>query len=948
MPSDSVFAPEPKHWQMSDLKAAAEAYHKLGVPVVPFKVTEKADGEFEKRNLCAWGKWMQEPQTDAEFNGLEWSGANAFAVILGTQAKNGLYLSVIDYDVKGAAKEEVKAKGKEILRDLPITQTHETVNRGTHLVYWSRNKPRTDGAFHDTAGLELLGEKKLCLMPPSLGYKCLNNNSPTEIENLEETFYSILKKHGLGHTEETEVEQQLDAYSFSLSKLIDLSQMNKISPNEYQGSHPVHDSTTEKNFCVNTKTNTWHCFRHNSGGGALQYLAMKEGLIKCEQAKKGALRGKKFRDVLNIAASQGLVGQKVLYQSEINPVILAKDLMEDYVFVVDQETNELFYYHEQEGIYSNKTEQLIKREIAKRLDENFKTRYYTEINEFITATAPLVKMNSQNPEKLAVKNGLLNIITRELKLFSPEIYVTNKLDAEYKPEKKYSDSFNAGFLRQVVASKVQCEQIQELIGHCLYRKIITETSLVCLGKGSNGKSIFLTTIKNFLGLQNVSSHTIQQLCYDKFTIAELKAKLANICADLPHKELMNTGTYKALVSGDSVPVKIKHVQGKGETLDPYTKYLYSANHLPPIQNEEDCYAWYRRFIFADFKRTFTPENSVPRQELLNKLSTPEEQSALLNWALDGLARLLENGEVSNKPSVEAVRKEYRKRSSTTLAYFDDQVTITDSYEDWILTDDWFRDYVTYCHNNELMPQSKGEFLKDVEQYLPGVKKARIRLEPKANPLSAWRYAKSVPSVSAVPTSRNILAKNEKNQLLKFSVSEEYVGKPDTPDTADTDYADRGCGQCELLHKPSCCYPGDSFEKIPEDCIFALDCRSFTPKLGASFGKSRKTTLENGKESAGFTPSPIVRGERVSGVPRLEATAPTVENNEAGKPCFPWRQVPPAEKCELCGLFSVEYEINHLADRQILRRCEPCFNKMRDTLAGAVWRRSGSEEANSIG
>lgn len=786
----------------AELKAAAEAYHSLGIPVIPFKITKNDKGEYEKQNLSTWKSWMEQPQTEQEFNGLNWNSANGFGVILGTQAKNGYYLSVIDYDTKGGkVSEEVKAKGKEILNELPITQTEQTVNNGLHYVYWSRTKPKTDGAFHDAAALELLGEKKLCLMAPSYGYKLLNDNPPTEIENLEETFYSVLKTHGFSHTEETEIEQQLDAYSFSISRIVDLNKL-KRNGDEYEGSHPIHDSTTEKNFHVNTRTNSWHCFRHNSGGGALQYLAVKEGIIKCEQAKKGALRGKKFREVLQLAASQGLIDEKTLTQSEINPVILAKDLMEEYVFVTDQDANTLYVYNEQEGIYSNKTEQLIKREIAKRLDENFKTRYYTEISEFITATAPLVKMDITNPEIIAVKNGLLNVITREKTPFTPEVYLTHKLEHEYNPNCKYEDSFNKQFLEQVVAKQKQREQIQELIGHCLYKKIIDEISLVCLGTGGNGKSIFLTTVKTLLGTKNVSSMTIQQLCYDKFAVAEVKHKLANICADLPHKELMSTGTYKALVSGDSVPVNIKHVQGKGETLDPYTKYLYSANHLPPIQSEEDCYAWYRRFIFADFKKTFTKENAIPRQELLDKLSTPQELSALLNWALDGLDRLRKTGQVSNKPNVEEIRKEYRKRSSTTLAYFDDQVTITDNYEDYVFTDDWYRDYVTYCHSNDQKAKNKGEFTKDVENHLAGAQKARIRPEPKANPLVAWRYVKFVPLVPTVPTFENKFAKTEKNTIEKFSNSGEYVGKVGTSSTGSTDLP-KNCGACAVFRSPSC-------------------------------------------------------------------------------------------------------------------------------------------------
>lgn len=459
------------------------------------------------------------------------------------------------------------------------------------------------------------------------------------------------------------------------------------------------------------------------------------------------------------------------YLVKTNIILLAKDIQDDYIFVVDRNTNQLYYYDEKERIYCNKTEQLLKREIAKRLDENFKVRYYKEISEYITATSPLVNMGLENPEMLAVKNGLLNVKNRELQDFSPKYFITNKLDVEFDPKVDYEKSYNAKFLKQVVSSPTQRKQMQELCGHILYRKIITETSLVCLGEGGNGKSIFLTTQKNFLGNENVSSHTIQQLCYDKFRIAELKGKLANICADLPHQELRNTGTYKALVSGDSVPISIKHVQGKGDSIEPYTKYFYSANHLPKIESEEDSYSWYRRFIFADFKKTFTKdkENWKPRQELLDKLSTPEEKSALLNWYLDGLQRLLKNGDISDKPNVDDIRKEYRKRSSSVLAYFDDNVEVTNSPEDYVFTDDWFREYVTYCSYQKRKQTSKGKFMADVEEHLSGARKAKIRRAGAKNPISAWRYVKTVPPVPPVPLSERLLEKT-KNKSIKGSDS----------------------------------------------------------------------------------------------------------------------------------------------------------------------------------
>ncbi|MEM3880867.1 MAG: hypothetical protein QXD19_03875 [Candidatus Bathyarchaeia archaeon] len=48
----------------------------------------------------------------------------------------------------------------------------------------------------------------------------------------------------------------------------------------------------------------------------------------------------------------------------------------------------------------------------------------------------------------------------------------------------------------------------------------------------------------------------------------------------------------------------------------------------------------------------------------------------------------------------------------------------------------------------------------------------------------------------------------------------------------TPVPERTCGSCALFHKPSCVYPSDNFMQLPENAVFALDCRSFTPKCEA--------------------------------------------------------------------------------------------------------------------
>ena len=86
----------------------------------------------------------------------------------------------------------------------------------------------------------------------------------------------------------------------SLADLIDLSKFKHYS-NHYQGPHPIHGSETGINFSVDLLGNVWHCFRHDSGGSVLEWIAVQEGIIDCSEAVPGALRGEKFWEVLEIA-----------------------------------------------------------------------------------------------------------------------------------------------------------------------------------------------------------------------------------------------------------------------------------------------------------------------------------------------------------------------------------------------------------------------------------------------------------------------------------------------------------------------------------------------------------------------------------------------------------------------------------------------------------------------
>jgi predicted transcriptional regulator len=173
---------------MTDLKGAACEYFQVGCSVVPVNANKKP--------FVEWAKWQTEKQSLQEFEALPWLEATSYGVVCGTKLNNGLYFSGVDFDVKNLPIETIE-KGRQALKELPITQMEETPSKGQHWIYYVHNKPKTVSAFHNDCALELLGEGKLCIMAPSQGYKRLNDNTPTVVQDLEDLFYKALYTIGV-------------------------------------------------------------------------------------------------------------------------------------------------------------------------------------------------------------------------------------------------------------------------------------------------------------------------------------------------------------------------------------------------------------------------------------------------------------------------------------------------------------------------------------------------------------------------------------------------------------------------------------------------------------------------------------------------------------------------------------------------------------------------------
>jgi putative DNA primase/helicase len=233
--------------------------------------------------------------------------------------------------------------------------------------------------------------------------------------------------------------------------------------------------------------------------------------------------------------------------------------------------------------------------------------------------------------------------------------------------------------------------------------------MIFIGPGGNGKSTLERVLLSLLGAENCSSQSIQDLITNRFAIAELHGKLANICADINRTELKSTAKLKGLTGNDLIRAEKKN-QHPFQFIN-HAKLTFSANALPVTPDLSRAY--FRRILLVPFVNIF--EGTNEDKNLLSKLTTPEELSGILNWALIGLQRLLTNGDFSNVGTVDEMQHKYELMSDPTTAFLEQCVEIdVDGIE---TKDDFYNAYCHFCHSKGFPAQSNITFSKQLHNQL---------------------------------------------------------------------------------------------------------------------------------------------------------------------------------------------------------------------------------------
>ena len=325
-----------------------------------------------------------------------------------------------------------------------------------------------------------------------------------------------------------------------------------------------------------------------------------------------------------------------------------------------------------------------------------------------------------NPaEILACRNGLLHLPTRRTGAPTPRFFGLNVVEFEYAPDAPAPDAW-ARFLDSLWgddAEAIDC--LQEIFGHLLTPDTRHQKIILIVGPKRSGKGTIARVLKSLLGNANVAGPTLSGLGTN-FGLAPLIGKPLAIISDarLSGRADQHVIAERLLsISGEDVlTIDRKHREAWTGTLP--TRFMILTNELPRIADSSGALA--SRFIVLTLTRSFYGRED---HELTARLLG--ELPGILNWSLQGWARLRDRGRFVQPASSADAIQELDDLGSPIGAFIRERCTVAPgrSVGAQSLYDAWS----AWCEaQGRAHSGTVQTFGRDVRAAVPGLKMAHPR------------------------------------------------------------------------------------------------------------------------------------------------------------------------------------------------------------------------------
>jgi len=520
-------------------------------------------------------------------------------------------------------------------------------------------------------------------------------------------------------------------------------------------------------------------------------------------------------------------GKEKPSKAEINLFSLAKEIIAQTPMITDMRT--YLMYRWDGRVWVDDAEGYIHKKLVEVEGEDYKPYHLTTLTQMIQGLTLEYACAEPPPSLICFENGVLDLNTTQLMPHRSEYFFRNIIHANYKPGAKTEKFLK--FLEEILPDEEDRKLVQEIFGYTFYRGYPLHHIFFFVGTGRNGKGVLIRTIQGILGAENCANVPIERL-NERFQVTNLIGKLTNIVSE-PDTRKISVEMIKALTGQDLISAEVKGKQ-KFINFTNYAKLIVAANRLPPINDKS--IAWWERVVIVEFPITITDDKRVMDLEK-QWLNDEEEKSGIVNWALEGLLRLLKNGKFTKSVKMTEIIEDYKRWSDPVDYFLTKRCLFAPNI--WITKRELYEAYKEFCEDEGLPIVGEDAFGREVKKkpkVTTGQKKIQgknmkiwvgIAIKPEGEITEVTRVTSSTDFGIFVKSRDNIINKEnivEKEREEKFKENIEPVDLV-TPVTST-----------KLQYKEECCKNCQEF--MPEYEICALDgqpkspgfwCSNFKPK-----------------------------------------------------------------------------------------------------------------------
>lgn len=254
--------------------------------------------------------------------------------------------------------------------------------------------------------------------------------------------------------------------------------------------------------------------------------------------------------------------------------------------------------------------------------------------------------------------------------------------------------------------------LQEIMGYMLLPITCAQRSFFLIGEGGSGKSVWGCVLKKMFGnsMTCAETHMIET---NRFIPATLENKLVNYDDDLDGAALTKSNRFKTIVTAKQ-PIMVERKGVDAFEFTPYARLCGCGNSS--ISSTGDLSdAFVRRLLLIKTKPPIDCSKVIPDIE---ERIYPET-SALLNWCLVGLTRLIQNNyRFSESDRSKELVERVREDSNSIIPFINAEIDFGEYY--CVSSENLVTAYRRFCRQMDYESRSPrlliGYFKNNAEKY----------------------------------------------------------------------------------------------------------------------------------------------------------------------------------------------------------------------------------------